>query len=278
MVVEDLGDREGQWLGDILFADDKEKAERALIDFQHAVGRMHAATIGKEKEFQEVCSLYGAHQAEGDRTDNLPSKLLLFERNVRQLGFKDAPGLTQVIENAIGSMEDPHPFFSFVHGDTTLANAFLTSHGIRIFDLESGGTRHCLTDGAFSRMRYLESSLAQQIPVDLRRRMMNVYREGLSSGCPDAMDDDLFLPAFTACCACWMAKQCDRLLANLEKDTQWGRASERQRVVTALENFTEISREFDLFAALGETAASMSQELRSRWSETECSLPVYKAL
>ena len=153
MVIEDLGDRPGQWLGALLFTRGSQDGEQALFGFQRAVGRMHAATCGETEAFGAAFARHGAHSHTPDRTDSLAEKLRLFSHRIDELGFRSAPGLADDVENALVLLENPGPFLAFVHGDTTLANTFWTPDGIRLFDLESGGMRHALTDGAFSRIR-----------------------------------------------------------------------------------------------------------------------------
>jgi hypothetical protein len=132
-------------------------------------------------------------------------------------------------------------------------------------DFEASGYRHALLDGSYSRIRYLHSAWARQIPVPIQRRMLSVYRKELARGCEAAANDDRFHAALIACSAGWLAGLLRLLPEVRDGDKCWGRSTNRQRILAALEHFSLLAKELDRFPATGETAMGMAANLRRQW-------------
>src|SRR5699024_9091388 len=58
LVLEDLG--RGSTLADVLFADDPRVAERALLAWARALGKLHSTTAGCEADFDALMRRLGA--------------------------------------------------------------------------------------------------------------------------------------------------------------------------------------------------------------------------
>ncbi len=292
VIMADLGDDAEQKLGHFLDGQKPPKtavelttfqqtlghqAEAALIAFQRALGQLHAATIGRQAEFEQIRQRCNATVRSRHRVHNIIPALEALPEMAELLGVSvSAQGLGE-LATAVAHIQNPGPFLAFTHGDSTPANFLYSPNQSRFLDFETGDFRHALLDGTYARMRYLHSIWAREIPLAIQQHLFAVYRAELGQGCPAALDDAQFYPAYLACSAGWMAGLCQFLPKALEKDRRWGRSTRRQRIVAGLGHFTRLTDEFELFPALGEICQQMSQQLRQRWPEPDCTLPIYSA-
>ena len=292
VVMSDLGDDAQQKLGHFLDGQKPPKtavelatfkqtlghqAEAALIAFQRALGQLHAATIGRQAEFEQIRQRCGASVRSRHRVHSIVPALEVFPEMANLVHMSVSPQALEELETAVAIIQNPGPFLTFTHGDSTPANFLYTPKQSRFLDFETSDFRHALLDGTFARMRYLHSIWARELPLDIQKRLFAIYREELVLGCPAALDNAQFYPAYLACSAGWMAGLCQFLPKALEKDRRWGRATRRQRIVAGLAHFARLADEFDLFLALGETCQQMEQRLRLLWPESDCTLPIYSA-
>ncbi len=277
LVMEDLGTGEAQLLGNILEGEDPARAEAALIEFQRALGKLHAGTIGRDGEYLRIRNLLGAHHTKRHRVYKLLPSLQGISAILSDAGISVATGAGQETADAAGEIASPGPFLAFTHGDATPANVLYTESGARFYDLETGDFRHALVDGTYSRIRYLHSVWARRIPGPIQEAMLTAYRTELASGCPEAADDALFGRAFGACSVGWLAALCSMLPQAAQRDRRWGRSTLRQRIIAGLEHFVAVSEDFDTLPALGSTAAEAARRLRETWGDTDCAMGFYQA-
>jgi hypothetical protein len=116
---------------------------------------------------------------------------------------------------------------------------------------------------------------AREIPQDVQRRLMAVYRDTFLTG--TEIDSATFERAFVAGCAGWMAGLCMLLSSVVDEDNKWGRSSNRQRIVAGLSHFAIMAEETGLFSALGEACRLAEARLRTQWTEQECTMRIYPA-
>ena len=292
VVMEDLGDDTEQKLGYFLDGEKPPKtavaleafqkslghqAEAALVAFQHALGQLHAATIGKQAQFEQIRQQCGAAVRSRHRVHNIVAALEDFPQIVSLIDVSVSAQVEKELETAVAQLQNPGPFLAFTHGDSTPANFLYSPNQSRFLDFETGDFRHALLDGTYARMRYLHSIWAREIPLHIQKHLFLIYREALSQGCPAAEDDDQFYPAYLACSAGWLAGLCQFLPKALEKDRRWGRSTRRQRIVAGLEHFARLADEFNLYPALAETCQQINQQLHQRWPKPDCILPLYSA-
>lgn len=284
LVLEDLagpGERSGfdspDVIGNLLFGDDRGSAEAALEALNRAVGRLHAATIGRTGGYRSSelrrraasTTRHGVHRID----DALAGLADLLAAN----GVAVTPGLSAELQAAAAEIRDPGEFLAFTHGDTTPSNALLRDGEARLYDLEAADVRHALVDGAFARIRYLYSVWARRLPVDVQRRGLAAYRRTLAPSCPAAADDDRFGHALLACSAGWLAVICMEVPDVAEADQRWGRSTIRQRIVTMIDHFVGLAEEFDGFGSVADAASRLGQRLRRRWPAEDCEMLPYPA-
>lgn len=276
IILEDLGNAEEFLLGNILFGDDSVLAENALVEFNRTLAKVHLTTQGKQLLWQELSTKHGnPSQVSRHRINHIVETLLALPKRFQDIGVTMSDTAQENLNEARYCIENPEQFLAFVHGDSTPANAFYTQDTIRLFDLETSRFRHCLLDGSYSRIRYLHSVWARAIPLDIQQKSMDAYRkEFLAGKSINASDFDYH---FVACCAAWLAGLFALLPTTIEKDKRWGRSTNRQRIITALEHFILIADELEHFQALRDMCIEVEQKLRQQWSEEDCTMQVYPA-
>ena len=275
MVMEDLNFPEEKLLGNILFGDDSQYAEAALTALQTALARLHRATMGHKARFQAIRHRHGATSHSRHRIHFIGEALADATSRFQTMGVAISEAAKDDLKAAKELVENPGAFLCLVHGDATPANAFYDAGTIRLFDFEASDFRHALLDGSFSRLRYIHSVWAREIPQEVQRRLMAVYRDAFLAG--TEIDEATFERAFVACCAGWMAGLCMLLPSVIDEDNKWGRATNRQRIVAGLSHFAITAEETGLFAALGEACRVAEARLRTIWTEQECTMRIYPA-
>lgn len=63
----------------------------------------------------------------------------------------------------------------------------------------------------------------------------------------------------------------------VNKDSQWGLATLRQRLITRSRYFVAITEEYGYLQALGGTIAAIAEQLQAKWSAEETVLPTFSA-
>jgi hypothetical protein len=280
VLLEDLG--EGECLADHLQGDDPVQAERALLAYAATLGRMHAATAGRDEEHAAL------HQELARGGSNPAGSRMVASWVASGLtGFRDA---CSAIELAISDaalaelatlppfVDDPGPFSAYSVGDTCPDNhryAPGDPGSVRFYDMEFGGFQHALLDAAYLWMPFPTCWCVARFPVDLPPRLEAAYRAELVRGCPDAADDGMFERAMAQACAVWFVLTVAWSLTHvLERDDTWGISSHRQRLPLRAENFARVARRASRLPALAELAEQLSERLRARWGEA-VAMPLY---
>ena len=146
---------------------------------------------------------------------------------------------------------------------------------LRFFDFEFCGFRHALLDAAYFRVPFPTCWCVNRFPPEIPPRMQAAYRAELIKGCPAAADDARFHAGLVEACAWWtIATVSWHLLGALEKDSQWGISTVRQRQILRLDNLAATAEELGHLEAIGATARGMAARLRELWPP-EAEMPLY---
>jgi hypothetical protein len=279
IVLEDLG-KDGESLADRMQGADRATLEAALRSFAASIGRLHAATAGKEAEFMALRQEIGGKEREREREG-----VRWLRENVEPFrAFCDAmevslpAGFDEEVEWVQQAIVDPGPFLAFSPGDTCPDNHRLTDTGyVRFFDFEFAGFNHALLTAAYFYLPFPTCWCVNRLPEEIVQEMEIVYRKELSAGCAPAAEDGIFYPALLSACAFWtIATVSWDWEGLLKEDFTWGISTGRQRHLLRLENFAEGAERHALFPALGNVARRLAGTLRSRWALGE-EMPLYPA-
>jgi hypothetical protein len=278
LVLEDLGDPRQRLLGNVIEADDPVRAEMGLIAFQRALGRLHAATAGAASAYARVSVRRNANTISRHTVHRLPELLAALPSMFASAGVTTDERLADEIGEMVGEIVDPGPFHTFVHGDAAVGNVFYDgADGARLIDFETGAFRHALLDGCFARMRYLFSVWARWIPLPLQRRLTAAYRDELIARIPEASDAEQFNRALLACSAAWLAAIVGYLPTVTAEDRRFGRSTYRQRIVTALDHYVQLSDDVGGIGPLTYASNDLARRLRRCWSADERVMQPYNA-
>ena len=276
VITEDLG--AGECLADRMQGTDRQALESGLFAYARSLGRLHAATVGREAEWMRHRASLGAVEQDGERDGVrwLRENVAPFRAQCEVLGVALAAGFDSEVAQVGSSLDTPGPFLTFTPGDTCPDNhRFVTGDALCFFDFEFSGFQHALLDAAYLRAPFPTCWCVNRLPADLPPHLEQAYREELVRGCPEAGDDGAFYPALVHANAYWAITSVSWSLEEaLKEDSQWGLSTERQRLSLRLANFAEVSEQYHILPALAATARALEAKLRELWSDGE-DMPLY---
>lgn len=272
ILLEDLG--EGESLADLLLGTDLARAERALVAFAATLGRMHAATIGREAEYRRLRDALVAPSPGAPGGVAFPR----FREGCEAIGLPLSSGFETAVAAVTESMRQPGPFSAYTHGDACPDNTGCADGQLRLLDFEFGAFRHALRDGVYGRILFPTCWCANRLPSEIAQRMEAVYRSELVKGCPEAGDDTLFYRAVAEACAHWALETAQwHLLEALKEKGEWGIATMRQRLLVRFDLLAVLTEELGYLEALGATARAIAARLRALWPPGADQMPIYPA-
>lgn len=283
VVFEDLG--EGECLADLLQGNDPARAEACLLAYATALGRMHAATAGREQEYQRLRRTLGfADPARGSGPSDgrheekswLTGDVEEFRQGCAGLGLLLPPAFDEGVQAVAAAMEPRGLFLAFTPSDSCPDNHRFTGGQVRLFDFEGSTFRHALFDAAYARVPFPTCWCVNRLPEELVPRFEAVYRAELAKGCPEAADDMIFGQAMVAACAFWtIATIGGSLPRTLLEDSRWGIATVRQRHLLRLETLATATQQFGYLEPLGAVARQLRARLGDLWPME--AMPLYPA-
>ncbi|MEZ4859976.1 MAG: phosphotransferase [Caldilineaceae bacterium] len=276
IILEDLG-RDHRSLVEPLLHEDAASAERALLKYITRLGQLHADTIGRAAEFQQLLHAANPALAATSLHPSAESLIQQFIERLESLGIQQDDTLLAELQAVFAQMEQPGDFTAYIHADPCPDNIFYTGETLRLIDFEFGRFGHALIDANYGRFPFPTCWCCNRLPNTLVTKLENSYRAALVVGCPAAADDAQFYRALTAVSAYSLIISFSWLLTNaLEKDSTWGIASVRARILTWLEIFTATATTHNELPATRGAAGRLLDLLQAHWPETD-PLPLYPA-
>jgi hypothetical protein len=257
VVLDDLGSSGS--LESLLAGADSEGARTALLALAECYGRLHAATAGREAEFDTVCARIPGSRPPGRRMEVAAWRDGLGAVAVwaSAAGIEMPAGVDAAFERIAGVMHDPGEFLALTHGDPAPSNNHVAEDPavVRLLDFEYGAYRHALYD-----MTAWE--VLCPVPRGILDEMLARYR-AVSGWTDDA--------SFRAD---WGAVAAYRTLAilgwipaeTIRKDGPWvGTWSRRDAVLAAIRRLRFVLAESDDLAAVARFAARLDDRLSEMW-------------
>jgi hypothetical protein len=274
-VMEDFGEGGAGLLGEILFQNDRERAEAACLDYVRLLAAVHIETRGRQTAWVDQIAARGAGGRTRHKVFRLGETLESFRQVSSRIGIPFPDRAEAEVREIRAILAQPGPFLALSHGDTTPANYYTRNGRSWLYDWETSGYRHCLLDGTISQIRDLHSVWARDIPASFRARMFDAYREAIATGIPEAAQDRLFFAHFSACCLAWLGGLLD-FFARIEvKDHRWGRSTLRQRIFTGLRQIGEMDFGRRFYPALYSLAGELQTNIRKLWPAQDRRLPLF---
>ncbi len=276
--LEDLGKPNS--LADAMQQNDPAVLRDALFRYAKGLGKLHAATIGRENEFFKLrAAEFGGTSAV---REPMGEQLHAYARDFCEIA--EAQGVAipsawhEEIKVVAELMDNPGPYLAFTPGDTCPDNHRLMEDGsFRFFDFEFAAFRHALLDAAYLCVPFPTCWCVNRLPSDLAGDLIKAYRAELAPACPDAHDDRQFMVTLAAACAHWTtATLAWSAKGAIEKDGDWGIATVRQRIPFRLENLARIAEQTQTLPVMAEVARALAEKFRALWPETG-EMPLYAA-
>ena len=280
LVLEDLG--RSSTLADKLFGPDPADAQRCLLSWARALGRMQAATAGRESDFGALLRRLGERSwrdpvAEEARAAFAGVSDLLAD----ELGVHvSAAARDQAQETArlLGGTR----YRAFSPSDTCPDNNLVTSRGVRFVDFEWGCFRDVALDAAHFRVPFPGCESTFALPDGMAETMLEAWRSEVAAVWPDLDDPELLDRRLFDAQLLWVWLCTWWLLPRIrERDVPVGSDATRSpRISTALAHYwrqmagSAQARGRDASAELGWAVAAA---LHRRFPDAPPSLPVYPA-
>ncbi|WP_376775093.1 phosphotransferase family protein [Saccharopolyspora phatthalungensis] len=193
LVLEDLG--RGSTLADVLFADDPRVAERALLAWARALGRLHSTTAGCEADFDALMRRLGAKSWTDPVADDIVRSVAELPELLTQiLGVDTPPRMVERLTAATELLESSR-YRSFSPSDICPDNSLVTgSSGVRFLDFEWGCVRDVAMDAAYLQYPFPSSWCSYALPGNLAESMLSTWRSEIAEVWPELDDDEVLMP------------------------------------------------------------------------------------
>jgi len=280
LVLEDLG--RSSTLADKLFGSDATAAERCLLNWARALGRLHAVTATREHDFYALLRRLGERSWRDPMADEARSALATVPELVRaELGVTVSAAASAEAQSTARLLGGTR-YRAFSPSEACPDNNLVTSKGVRFVDFEWGCFRDVLLDAAYFRVPFpaCESSFA--LPAGMSEAMLAAWRSEVVSVWPDLDDSDRLARRMLDAQVLWVWL-CTLLLLpkGLAEDGPIGpNVTRSPRALLALAHYwTQLAKD----AANGgkpatvELAESMLRGLVKRLGDGPTELPLYPA-
>ena len=183
LVLEDLG--RSSTLADKLFGPDPAAARRCLLSWARALGRMQAATAGREGDFGALLRRQGERSWRDPLADDARSALARLP-----LLLRDELGVTVSAAASVEAHETVRllggtRYRAFSPSDTCPDNNLVTSHGVRFVDFEWGCFRDVVLDAAYFRVPFPGCAASFALPRGMAEAMLVAWRDEIATVWPD---------------------------------------------------------------------------------------------
>jgi hypothetical protein len=280
LVLEDLG--RSSTLADKLFGPDPADAQRCLLSWARALGRMQAATAGREHDFGALLRRLGERAWRDPVADETRAALAgVPELLDRDLGVQvSGAAMTQAQDTArlLGGTR----YRAFSPSDTCPDNNLVTSRGVRFVDFEWGCFRDVALDTAYFRVPFPACEASFALPDGMAETMLEAWRSEIATVWPDLDDPETLDRRLLDAQLMWVWLCTWWLLPRIrERDTPIGADVTRSpRISTALAHYWRQMAEAAEAGgrpASAELGRAVADALRERFSDAPPSLPVYPA-
>jgi hypothetical protein len=280
LVLEDLG--RSSTLADKLFGPDPAAAQRCLLSWARALGRMQAATAGRENDFGALLRRLG----ERAWRDPMAEDARLAFAGVagvlaQELGVLVPAAAAQEAHDTARLLGSTR-FRAFSPSDTCPDNNLVTSRGVRFVDFEWGCFRDVALDAAYFRVPFPGCEASFALPDGMADSMLEAWRNEIAAVWPD-LDESAVLEhrLFDAqllwvwLCTWWMLPRIR------VKDMPVGNDPMRSpRISTALAHYWRelaVAAESAGRSATADLGIVVAEALAKRFPDAPGSLPVYPA-
>jgi hypothetical protein len=279
VVLEDLG--KAPRLADKLLGQDARAAERGLLSWAHAMGRLHATTAGRDADFDALMRRTGSQCCQDPVAVDVHAALEGLPALLSEvLGVTTSPETQEYAVAAVrGFVTSRRRAFS--PSTSCPDNHLVTSKGVRFLDFEGGCVRDIVFDAACLRVPFPSCWCAYGLPAGMSEAMVAAWRAEVGSVWPDLDDDAIFLPRLLESQLLWVWLSTWRALPNLNATQQSGHrmldAPPRSTILTC--RWIRLQTDAVSLGAkqVADHAAAVVAALTERYGEKATVLPLYPA-
>jgi hypothetical protein len=279
LVLEDLG--RSSTLADKLFGPDPAAARRCLLSWARALGRMQAATAGREGDFGALLRRQGERAWRDPMAEDARAALAgLPELLEQELGVHVSPrASTEAHETArlLGGTR----YRAFSPSDTCPDNNLVTSKGVRFVDFEWGCFRDVALDAVYFRVPFPGCEAGFALPDGMADAMLDAWRDEIASVWPDLDEPERLERRLTEAQLLWVWLCTWWMLPRVKaRDVLVGTDATRSpRISTALGHYW---RQMAVTAAgklpaTAELGVEVAKALAERFPDAPGALPIYPA-
>ena len=286
LVLEDLG--RSSTLADKLFGPDAEAAQRCLLGWARALGRMQAATAGREGDFGALLRRQGERAWRDPMAEDARAALAglpdLLDARLGVVTSAEAAAEAHDTVRLLGGTR----YRAFSPSDTCPDNNLVTSRGVRFVDFEWGCFRDVVLDAAYFKVPFPACEASFALPPELAASMLEAWRTEIAGVWPELDEPERLRRRLFDAQLMWVWLCSWWLLPRLPGHGAPGRdgpigpdASRSPRISTALAHYW---RELGVAAAAvgrdatAELAQGVVAALRTRFPDAPEALAVYPAL
>lgn len=280
LVLEDLG--RSSTLADKLFGPDRASAQRCLLTWARALGRMQACTAGREDDFGALLRRLGEKVRRDPISDEARAALAGLPGLLRDVLGVELPPSADLEARATARLLGGTRFRAFSPADTCPDNNLVTSLGVRFVDFEWGCFRDVVLDAAYFRVPFPACPTSFALPDGMAAEMQEAWRTEVAPVWPELDDLDLLESRLTDAHVLWVWWCTWTLLPRLvDRDGPIGPDAGRSpRISSALRHYWRglgaAAVATDRLAT-AELAARVSDALDRRYPDAAPELPVFPA-
>ncbi|MDE3055409.1 MAG: hypothetical protein KGI80_01745 [Verrucomicrobiota bacterium] len=283
VLMQDLG-KHVSLVDSLVLGTSETAAEASLQRFMICLGRFHAASYEKTKEYQAMLHDINPSTNQNNTEELIQNKIIGLKSICDSFDIPWTNAIEQEAMTALQESVNPEgPFCSLLHNDACPDNTFDVPDQLVLIDFEWASIGSALLDATYPRMNIPSGWCAGAIPEETLLAIENAYRDELKKQIPAATIDTAYDTAYTQACACHILSYTVSLIKEgLEEDFMWGAPdlgwtpTIRPRVLSHLQAFINISERTSSLPAFKSMTISLLEKLKKEWPEAK-SLELYPA-
>ncbi|MFI1459850.1 phosphotransferase family protein [Nocardia carnea] len=262
LVLSDLG--ENTKLTDVLRSGAEPAAQNAMMAFAQALGRMHAATVGRELDFVALLRRVDVvHRVDGiaQQAEAAVAEVPALLR--RELGIEVPDEVADQVAHG-ARLFGGGRFRAFSPSDLCPDNVIINDEGARILDYEWGGFRDATLDIAYALVSFPGCLCDIELSRELATQMVEAWRAEVVGVWPALADDDLLAEKILEARLIWVWLS-----------TYWFLPADHTRIAAAREHGLSVPRSDALlnrWAGLAEDARCLGNDAVGDFAEGVCAL------
>ena len=280
LVMEDLG--RSSTLADKLFGPDGAAAQRCMLSWAAALGRMQAATAGREKDFGALLRRLGERAWRDPMADEARAAFAGVAGLLRdELGVVATPAAVQEAHDTARLLGGTR-YRAFSPSDTCPDNNLVTSRGVRFVDFEWGCFRDIALDAAYFRVPFPGCEASFALPPGMADTLLATWRNEIAAVWPDLEESGRLEARLFDAQLLWVWLCTWWFLPRIRvRDQHVGQDAGRSpRISTALSHYwDQLAADATVAgkSATAELGVAVAEALNKRFPDAPAALPVYPA-